>query len=248
LKPQALTGTSGELHMLFRQLFDDESKTYTYLIANPNTKEAVLVDPVLAQVERDRNLLQELGFKLRYCLETHIHADHITGTAKLRELTGCLGVLPEKAQVTCADKFIRDGEKLLIGSILIQAIATPGHTDSHIAYRVNGDRVLTGDALLIRGCGRTDFQDGDAGILFDSVTQRLFTLPEETLVYPAHDYRGCTVSTIGEEKRWNPRFSGRDRASFIKLMTNLRLPDPQKMMEAIPANEHCGNIAFPEIW
>lgn len=240
--------------MFFRQLFDDESKTYTYLIADPNTKEAVLVDPVLEQVERDRNLLQELSFKLRYCLETHIHADHITGTAKLRELTGCLGVLPEKAQVTCADKFIRDGERLLIGSILIQAIATPGHTNSHMAYRVNGDRVLTGDALFIRGCGRTDFQGGDAGVLFDSVTQRLFTLPEETLIYPAHDYRGCTASTIGEERRWNPRFTERDgrganrlrhRASFIEFMTNLELPEPQKMMEAIPANEHCGNLASP---
>jgi len=229
--------------MFFRQLFDYESKTYTYLIADPKTQEAVLVDPVLEQVERDRNLLQELGFKLRYCLETHIHADHITGTAKLRELTGGLAVLPEKVQVTCADKFIRDGEILLIGSILIQAIATPGHTDSHMAYRVNNDRVLTGDALFIRGCGRTDFQGGDAGILFDSVTQRLFTLPDETLVYPAHDYRGCTASTIGEERRWNPRFAGRDRASFIELMTNLELPKPQKMMEAIPANEHCGNLA-----
>ncbi|URD53370.1 MBL fold metallo-hydrolase [Chroococcidiopsis sp. CCNUC1] len=232
--------------MFFRQLFDLESKTYTYLIADPKTQEAVLVDPVLEQVERDRNLLQELGFKLRYCLETHIHADHITGTAKLRELTGSLGVLPEKAQAVCADRLIRDGEMLLLGSISIQAIATPGHTDSHMAYRVNNDRVLTGDALFIRGCGRTDFQGGDAAVLFNSVTQRLFTLPDETLVYPAHDYRGFTVSTIGEERRWNPRFAGRDRASFIELMTNLELPEPQKMMEAIPANEHCGNLASPQ--
>ncbi len=229
--------------MFFRQLFDLESKTYTYLIADPKTQEAVLVDPVLEQVERDYNLLQELGFKLRYCLETHIHADHITGTSKLRQLAGCLGILPGKAQAACADRLIRDGEMLLIGSIPIQAIATPGHTDSHMAYRVNDDRVLTGDALFIRGCGRTDFQRGDAGVLFDSVTQRLFTLPEETLVYPAHDYRGCTVSTIGEERRWNPRFAKHDRASFIEFMTNLELPKPQKMMEAIPANEHCGNLA-----
>ncbi|MDZ4877913.1 MAG: Beta-lactamase hydrolase-like protein [Chroococcidiopsis cubana SAG 39.79] len=233
--------------MFFRQLFDLESKTYTYLIADPKTQEAVLVDPVLEQVERDCNLLQELGFKLCYCLETHIHADHITGTAKLRELTGSLGILPEKAQAVCADRLIRDGEMLLLGSISIQAIATPGHTGSHMAYRVNNDRVLTGDALFIRGCGRTDFQGGDAAVLFDSVTQRLFTLPDETLVYPAHDYRGFTVSTIGEEKRWNPRFAGRDRASFIELMTNLELPKPQKMMEAIPANEHCGNLAFPQM-
>ena len=233
--------------MFFRQLFDLESKTYTYLIADLKIQEAVLVDPVLEQVERDRHLLQELGFKLRYCLETHIHADHITGTAKLRELTESLGVLPDKVQAGCADHLIRDGEILLIGSIPIQAIATPGHTDGHMAYRVNSDRVLTGDALFVRGCGRTDFQGGDAGILFDAVTQKLFTLPEETLVYPAHDYRGCTVSTIGEEKRWNPRFAGRDRASFIELMTNLELPKPQKMMEAIPANEHCGNLASPQM-
>ena len=241
--------------MFFRQLFDLESKTYTYLIADLKIQEAVLVDPVLEQVERDRHLLQELGFKLRYCLETHIHADHITGTAKLRELTGCLGVLPDRVQAGCADYLIRDGEILLIRSIPIQAIATPGHTDSHMAYQVNDVseaapkeiRVLTGDALLIRGCGRTDFQGGDAGVLFDSVTQRLFTLPEENLVYPAHDYRGCTVSTIGEEKQWNRRFSGRDRANFIKLMNNLQLPEPQKMMEAIPANEHCGNLASPQM-
>lgn len=233
--------------MFFRQLFNYESKTYTYLVADPNTKEAVLVDPVLEQVERDHNLLQELDFKLRYCLETHIHADHITGTARLRELTGCLGVLPYKVQAKCADHLIRDGEILLIGSIPIQAIATPGHTNSHMAYRVNDDRVLTGDALFIRGCGRTDFQGGDAGILFDSVTQRLFMLPEETLVYPAYDYPGCTVSTIEEERRWNPRFAKCERASFIKFMTNSDLPKPQKMMEAIPANEHCGNLASSQM-
>lgn len=238
--------------MLFRQLFDAESSTYSYLIADLNTQEAVLVDPVLEQVERDHHLLQELGLALRYCLETHIHADHITGTSTLRELTGCLGVVPEGAQADCADQFIRDGELLEVGSPTLQAIATPGHTDSHMAYRVNGDRVLTGDALFIRGCGRTDFQSGDAGTLFDSVTQRLFTLPDQTLVYPAHDYRGYTVSTIGEEKQWNPRFAGRDgrganrlqhRTSFTEFMANLELPEPQKMMEAIPANEHCGNLA-----
>ncbi|MEH2047627.1 MBL fold metallo-hydrolase [Nostoc sp.] len=252
--------------MFFRQLFDRESCTYTYLIADLNTQEAILVDPVLEQVERDHHLLQELGFTLRYCLETHIHADHITGTAQLRSLTFCLGVLPENAQADCANQFIRDGEILHIGSITIQAIATPGHTDSHMAYLVNGIneaapkelRVLTGDALFIRGCGRTDFQSGDAGTLYDSVTQRLFTLPDETLVYPGHDYQGHIVSTIGEERRWNPRFVEResrepaarlrptqmlrDRASFIELMTNLDLPKPKKMMEAVPANKRCGNV------
>jgi sulfur dioxygenase len=229
--------------MLFRQLFDAETSTYTYLIADIATKEAILVDPVLEQVERDRKLLQELGLTLRYCLETHIHADHITGTEKLREATGCLGVVPANAQASCADIYIENGEILELGKVTIKAIATPGHTDSHNAYLVNHDRVLTGDALFIRGCGRTDFQNGDAGTLYDSVTQRLFTLPYDTLVYPGHDYRGHTVSTIWEEKHWNPRFVGRTRDNFIEFMTNLNLPDPKKMMEAVPANEMCGSLA-----
>lgn len=230
--------------MLFRQLFDRETHTYTYLIADRQTGDAVLVDSVLEQVDRDLKLIQELNLVLRYCLETHIHADHITGTGKLREVTGCLGIVPENAKAACADRQIKDGEILQLGSIEIEAIATLGHTDSHMAYRVNGDRVLTGDALFIRGCGRTDFQSGDAGMLYDAVIQRLFTLPEETLVYPGHDYRGHTVSAIGEEKRLNPRFIGRDRDRFIAFMAGLNLPNPQKMMEAVPANEHCGKLNF----
>lgn len=197
--------------MLFRQLLDSETGTYTYLIADLTTKEAVLVDPVIEQVDRDVKWLKELGLTLKFCLETHIHADHITGTSKLRELTGCESIVPDNAHAACANRFVKDGEVLRVGEIEILAIATPGHTDSHMAYLVNGTQVLTGDALLIRGCGRTDFQSGDAGTLYDRVTQRLFTLPNETLVYPGHDYRGNTVSTIGEEKQWNPRFVGRNR-------------------------------------
>ncbi|WP_404790121.1 MBL fold metallo-hydrolase [Altericista sp. CCNU0014] len=228
--------------MLFRPLFDQDTWTYTYLIADEFTQEAVLVDPVLEQVERDLKLMNELGLTLKFCLETHIHADHITGTGKLHDLTGCESAVPENAHATCANRFLKDREVLQVGGIEIEAIATPGHTDSHYAYLVNSDRVLTGDALLIRGCGRTDFQSGDAGTLYDSVTQRLFILPDETLVYPAHDYRGHSVSTIGEEKRWNPRFAGRTRAGFIELMGKLNLPDPKKMMEAVPANELCGKV------
>ena len=207
--------------MLFRQLLDRETWTYTYLVADPQTGEAALVDPVLEQVERDVQLLQELGLTLRYALDTHVHADHITGTGKLRELTGCLGVVPAGAQVTCADRLLQDGEVLQVGAIPIQAIATPGHTDSHLAYLVHHTHLLTGDSLLIRGCGRTDFQGGDAGQLYDSITQKLFTLDDAVWVYPGHDYRGHTVSTIGEEKRWNPRLAGRTREEFIAFMQGL---------------------------
>jgi sulfur dioxygenase len=181
---------------------------------------------------------------LSYCLETHIHADHITGTGKLRQLTGCLGIVPENAAVSCADQEIKDREILELGSIVIQAISTPGHTDSHAAYLVNNERLLTGDSLLIRGCGRTDFQSGNAGTLFDVVTQKLFTLADETLVYPGHDYQGFTVSTIGEEKQYNPRFQGHTRNTFIQFMSDLNLPNPQKMMAAVPANQHCGNVVL----
>jgi len=234
--------------MLFRQLFDKESSTYTYLIADLQTQEAVLVDPVVENVDRDLKLIRELGLTLLFCLETHIHADHITGTGEIRDRTGCKGLVPENAHTDCASGFVKHGQILKIGSVTIEAIETHGHTDSHMAYLVEGNRVITGDALLIRGCGRTDFQGGSAKTLYDHITQRLFTLPDSTRVYPAHDYRGQTASTIGEEKRWKPRFVEtdatpskiRDRADFIEIMNNLDLPDPKKIMEAVPANEHCG--------
>lgn len=229
--------------MILRQLFDLESSTYTYLIADPHSKEAILVDPVLEQVERDYQLLKKLGLNLKYCLETHIHADHITGTGELRKLSNAQGIVPINAQAQCADHHIKDGEIITVGEVAIKAIETLGHTDSHMAYLVNSDFVLTGDAVFINGCGRTDFQNGDPGLLYDAVTQKLFTLPEETRLYPGHDYRGNSVSTIGQEKYFNPRFAGQDRASFIKFMNNLNLPNPKKMMEAVPANEGCGKIA-----
>ncbi len=231
--------------MLFRQLFDRESSTYTYLIADLETKEALLVDPTLNCLERDLKVLQELDLTLRYCLETHIHADHITGTARLRTKTDCLGVMPAGAEAACADRQLGDNEVLQLGSIWIQAIATPGHTAHHNAYLINRNYLLTGDALLIRGCGRTDFQGGDAGELYDSVNQKLFTLPDDTQVYPGHDYRGHTISTIGEERRFNPRFLNRNREEFIDFMGRLNLPNPKMMMEAVPANERCGNVEVP---
>ena len=227
--------------LVFRQFFDPESSTYTYLIADSQIKDAVLVDAVLEQVERDLQILHDLNLTLRYCLETHIHADHITGAGKLRQQTGCRVMVPQNATAT-ADRALADRETLTVGSVAIQAISTPGHTDSHLSYLVNDTHLLTGDALLIRGCGRTDLQGGDAGTLYDTVTQRLFTLPDATLVYPAHDYRGRTVSTIGEEKRLNPRFVDRTREQFMTLMSHLGLDYPKKMKEAVPANEYCGDF------
>jgi sulfur dioxygenase len=231
--------------MLFRQLYDQDTSTYTYLLADETSREAVLIDPVIEQVDRDQALLTELGLTLGYCLETHVHADHVTGTGELRQRLGCQGIVPAGAEVPCADRHIQDGEVLTVGGLEIVAIATPGHTDSHMAYLANGTHLFTGDALFIRGCGRTDFQSGDAGILYDSVTQKLFSLPAETLVYPGHDYRGHSLSTIGEEVTWNPRFVGRDRNSFISFMDSLDLPNPKKIMEAVPANQSCGQVATP---
>ena len=231
--------------LLFRQFFDPESSTYTYLIADSQTKQAVLVDTVLEQVDRDLQVLDDLGLTLRYCLETHIHADHITGAGKLRQQTGCQVMVPSNTSARSFDRSLVDRETLMVGAVRIEAYATPGHTDSHLAYLVNNTHLLTGDALLIRGCGRTDFQSGDAGTLYDTVTIQLFTLPEDTLVYPAHDYKGRTVSTIGEEKRLNPRFAGRSRDQFITIMSHLGLSYPKKMNEAVPANEYCGDF-MPE--
>jgi uncharacterized NAD(P)/FAD-binding protein YdhS/glyoxylase-like metal-dependent hydrolase (beta-lactamase superfamily II) len=244
--PTILTerGTSDSL--LFRQFFDPESSTYTYLIADRHTKEAVFVDTVLEKVERDLQTLTDLGLTLRYCLETHIHADHITGAGQLRQQTGSQVIVPQYATAKSADHSLADGDTLTIGSVQITAIATPGHTNAHLAYWINKTHLLTGDALLIRGCGRTDLQSGDAGTLYDTVTQRLLTLPDEVLVYPAHDYQGRTVSTIGEEKRFNVRFNDRTREQFITIMNNLGLSYPKKINQAVPANQYCGDF-IPEV-
>jgi len=243
---QVQAGTIAPDTLLFRQFFDPESSTYTYLIGDRQTKEAVLVDAVLEQVERDLKTLEDLGLTLRYCLETHIHADHITGAGQLRQQTGSQVIVPQNATAKSADHSLAGGETLTIGSVQIMAIATPGHTNAHLAYLVNKTHLLTGDALLIRGCGRTDLQSGDAGTLYDTVTQRLFTLPDATLVYPAHDYQGRTVSTIGEEKRVNARFGDRSREQFITIMNNLGLSYPKKINQAVPANQYCGDF-IPEI-
>lgn len=211
------------------------------------TREAVIIDPVLETVERDYKLLQELDAKLIYLLETHVHADHITAASVLRSRTNAKTCLSEGAGVACADLNLKDEQILSFGSHKIRCLATPGHTHSCMSYQI-GDRVFTGDALLIRGCGRTDFQQGSAERLYQSVTRKLFTLPPETLVFPAHDYRGQTHSTIGLEIKHNPRLgAAKTQEEFIKIMSELKLSPPKKIEEAVAANSQCGPVAVPRV-
>jgi sulfur dioxygenase len=229
--------------VLFRQLFDHESSTYTYLLADPRTGEAVLIDPVLEQVERDLELVRQLDLRLVYVLDTHVHADHVTGAARLREETGTKTVA-SRSGAPCADIAVGAGDVLRVGALELEVLVTPGHTSDSVSY-LAGDRVFTGDALLIRAAGRTDFQNGNAGQLYDTITGVLFALPDPTLVFPAHDYRGRTVTTIGEEKRWNIRVAGRSREAFIEHMGSLHLPPPKRLDEAVAANRACGNVPIP---
>lgn len=225
---------------IFYQLFEPESSTYTYLIADPETKEAALIDPVLEKVDRDLQLIKELDLKLKYVLDTHIHADHITGAGEIRRRTGAKTAVSECARITCADLLLKDGEELFLGKRKIRALTTPGHTDSCMSFLLE-DRVFTGDALMIRACGRTDFQQGSAEKLYESVHDKLFTLPEDTKVYPGHDYKGQTASTIGMEKKFNPRLGqGKSKEEFVAIMANLKLDPPKKIKVAVPANLACG--------
>ncbi len=231
--------------MIFRQLFDPTSSTYTYLLADPATREAVLIDPVFEQVRRDAALVAELGLRLTWTLETHVHADHVTGAWLLRERCGSRIALAAAAGAEGADRQLAPGDRLAFGPRHLEVRATPGHTDGCISV-VLDDRSMafTGDALLIRGCGRTDFQQGSAERLFRSVHEQLLTLPEACLLYPAHDYRGCTVTSVAEERRWNPRFGGTSSVGdFVGYMTHLNLPHPKQMARAVPANLRCGRPA-----
>jgi sulfur dioxygenase len=222
------------------QLFDVESSTFTYFLIDRATREAMAIDSVDRQVERDLALIKRLDLRLRYALETHAHADHITGAARLIEATGALAAAPSGCGIAPANVQLQDGDVLLFGvAEQLQALHTPGHTAGSMSYVWRGN-VFTGDALLIDGCGRTDFQGGDAGALYDSIHGRLFALPDITRVYPAHDYRGNAVSTIGWEKRHNARLANRSRAEFIDLMTHLDLPRPKMMDIAVPANRNLG--------
>ena len=228
--------------MIFRQLFDHTSSTYSYLIASRQGGEALLIDPVLDNTDRYIQLTRELDLRLVLAVDTHIHADHITGLGQLRERTGCITAMGEMTQAECLSSRFADGEQLKLDGLDIQAIYTPGHTDDSYSFLLPG-RVLTGDTLLIRGTGRTDFQNGDAGAQYDSLFGRILQLPDETLVYPAHDYNGMTVSSIGEEKRHNPRLQVADRAAYVALMDGLVLSDPKLMDVAVPANRKCGLAA-----
>ena len=224
---------------MFKQMFDAESSTYTYLIVDEASKEAVLIDPVNTHLNQYLKLLKELGCTLKYSLETHVHADHVTASGLLRNVTQAQTGVNGACGAEAASLQLQDGDELIFGRQKIKVIATPGHTPGSTSF-LWGDRLFTGDTLLINGCGRTDFQGGDAGALFDSITKKLFTLPDDTLVYPGHDYNGRRVSCIGQEKSINPRLAGKTRKEFIGIMQNLNLPKPGLIDIAVPANRMCG--------
>lgn len=229
---------------IFRQLFDPQTSTYTYLLGDTRTGEALLIDPVLEQVDRDVKLLAELGLTLRYTLDTHMHADHISGSGQLRERLGSRSVAAHAAGAACVDVAVHSGDEIVIGAVRLEVRATPGHTPGCVTYVEHAaGRAFTGDALLVRGTGRTDFQQGDARMLYRSIAEQIFSLPESFQVWPGHDYRGQTVSTVGEEKRHNPRLAGKSEEEFVEILGNLKLPRPRRMDEAVPANLQCGRVS-----
>ena len=252
--------------IVFRQMFDTQSSTYSYLLADPETHACVLIDPVFEQARRDAAFIRELGLDLLWTLETHIHADHVTGGWLLKQRLGSRIALAEAAGAEGADRLLADGDRIAFGTRFLEVRATPGHTNGCLTYVLDDlSRAFTGDALLIRGCGRTDFQQGDARTLFHSIDERIFSLPDECQLYPGHDYRGATSTSVGEEKRFNPRIGGkRNEVDFVGYMANLGLAHPKQMEIAVPANLRCGrpegdaapadpdwaplNLTFAGIW
>ncbi|XP_017027280.1 persulfide dioxygenase ETHE1, mitochondrial [Drosophila kikkawai] len=229
----------------FRQLFDGESSTYSYLLADLKNGEAVIIDPVLEQAKRDAQLVKDLGFELKYAINTHMHADHITGSGWLRQLTGCQSVIAA-ASGAKADRHLKEGDRIKFGTHVIDTLATPGHTNGCMSYVIKDQAcIFTGDTILIRGCGRTDFQEGSPRNLYENVHQKIFTLPENYRIYPAHDYKGQLESSVWEEKRYNPRLT-KDLEEFIKIMDNLNLPYPKKIDASVPANRECGVYDIPK--
>jgi sulfur dioxygenase len=225
--------------MIFRQLFDSVSGTYTYLLASRHGGEALIIDPVLEKVDRYIQLVKELDLKLVKAVDTHLHADHITGLGALRDRTHCITVMGDKSKVDVVSMRLSEGDKLTIEGVALDVLYTPGHTDDSYSFLMN-DRVFTGDTLLIRGTGRTDFQNGDPRAQYDSIFNKLLKLPNETMVFPAHDYKGETVSTIGEEKTFNPRLQVKSLDQYVDLMNGLNLPNPKMMDVAVPANMRVG--------
>src|ERR1700693_6590205 len=231
--------------MIFRQLFDSVSSTYSYLLASRRGGEALIIDPVLEKVDRYLQLVAELDLKLVKAVDTHIHADHITGLGALRDRTHCITVMGEMSNVDVVSMRLSEGDKLTIEGVALDVLYTPGHTDDSYSFLLH-DRVFTGDTLLIRGTGRTDFQNGDARAQYDSIFKKLLRLPDETMLSPAHDSKGETVSTIGEEKQFNPRLQVKSMDEYVELMNNLNLPNPKMMDVAVPANMRVG-LAQDEI-
>jgi glyoxylase-like metal-dependent hydrolase (beta-lactamase superfamily II)/rhodanese-related sulfurtransferase len=225
--------------MIFRQLFDSVSGTYSYLLASRAGGEALILDPVLEKADRYCQLLRELDLRLVKAVDTHLHADHVTGLGELRDRTQCITIMGEQSKADVVSMRVSDGDKVMIEGLSLDVMYTPGHTDDSYSYLM-GDRVFTGDTLLIRGTGRTDFQNGSSRAQYESIFNRLLKLPDETMVFPAHDYKGDTVSTIGEERRYNPRLQVRSVDEYIELMANLKLPNPKMMDVAVPANMHVG--------
>ena len=226
--------------MQIRQFFDPQSSTYSYLLWDAKTGEAALIDSVKEQVDRDTQIIRELNLNLRYLLETHIHADHITGAGELRKRFNARVMVHKNSGSQCADQLLDDEDTIMFGNEKIKVLYTPGHTNTDISYLIDGI-VFTGDTLLIRGSGRTDFQSGNAGEAYDSITRKLFTLPDSTVIYPGHDYEGRTMSTIGEEKKYNPRLGNdKTREEYIKIMENMDLPKPKMIEKAVPGNMECG--------
>jgi glyoxylase-like metal-dependent hydrolase (beta-lactamase superfamily II)/rhodanese-related sulfurtransferase len=225
--------------MIFRQLFDSVSNTYSFLLAAGRGGEALIIDPVLDKVDRYLQLIRELDVRLVKAVDTHTHADHITGLGALRDRTHCITVMGERSNADVVSMRVREGDRIRIPGVELDVLYTPGHTDDSYSF-VMADRVFTGDTLLIRGTGRTDFQNGDAQAQYDSIFAKLLKLPDSTLVYPAHDYKGDTVSTIGEERAFNPRLQIKSVEEYVALMDSLHLPNPKMMDVAVPANRHIG--------
>jgi sulfur dioxygenase len=230
--------------MIFRQLFDHESSTYTYLLGDTNSGEELLIDPVIANTDSYLSLLQQLNLTLKLCVDTHTHADHITGLGALRERTGCITMMGEQAMADCVSQSFAHLDQIEVGSIKLEVLYTPGHTDDSYSFYVPKQGMLfSGDTLLIRGTGRTDFQNGDALAQYHSLCQVLLKLPEDTEVYPGHDYKGWSKSSIGEEKQHNPRLQVSSGEEYAAMMAALKLPNPKLMDIAVPANQACGEPA-----